>query len=329
VLRVLSKPTEGALRREEGFDAAYDAVARWRSGKERTWIDVQAATPDEVDFLLWELNFEDLSLEDATRPDTPPKAEEVGEQGSRAAYLLVIARSPLKGGPEGSEGVALLLRPGLLVTVHTRPSARVDSAMARVERDPSATIGKGIELAAYALLDEFVEGYQPVLADFDHRIEQLEEAILARRGRREFEAILRLRRDIAQVWRDVRPMRDLLASLAREGHPLIKAKARVALRDLYDHTQRALDRLENDRESVASLRDAHLSLENNRMNEVMRALTVVSAVGGALAVITGVFGMNFTHIPGLDSPAGFWATIGGMVVLSVTIVALFRLKRWV
>jgi magnesium transporter len=329
LFRLLAKPLEGSLRREEGLLAATSAIERWSSGKERVWLDLVSPTPEEVDLLLWELGFEDLSLEDATGPDQPPKVEEVGAEGPRAAYLLVVARAPRFDGAGRTENVALLMRPRLLVSVHLQQSTRVDAAMTRVARDPKQTIAKGIEFAAYALLDEFVEAYYPVLDDFDRRIEELEDALVSEEGRCSFASILALRREVAQVWRDTRPMRDLMASLAREGHPLINPKARVAFRDLYDHLQRTLDRLENHRDSISSIRDAHLSLTNNRMNEVMKTLTVVSVVGVVLSVITGVFGMNFARIPGADHPSGFTITIVGLLVLAGLIVVAFRWKRWI
>jgi magnesium transporter len=200
--------------------------------------------------------------------------------------------------------------------------------MERVLRDPKQTISYGIELVAHAVLDEFVESYGPAIDKFEEVIEGLEERVAKHDASCGLESILGSRRTVTRLYREARPMRDVMASLAREGHPLIKPKARVAFRDLYDHIQRCLDRLEGDRELIASLRDAFLALQNNRMNEVMRALTVLTAISGAISVVTGVFGMNF-RFPGADDAVGFWITLVALLSLGAGIFALFRFKRWV
>lgn len=328
MIRVVTKADTGSLQWVEGLDAAQAVLRGKAETRPRVWLDFIAPTPEEIDILRKELNFAEFSIEDATREEHPPKVEEVGQDGDRAAYLFVVARAPLSGGSATSEGVALFLRSRLLVTVHMQDSARVNTALERILRDPKQTIALGIEFAAHAILDELVEAYEPTLDEFESKIESLEEEIVKDHEHCGLDKIFVLRQMAMQLHREARPMRDVMSSLAREGHPLIKVKARVAFRDLYDHIQRTLDRLETDRELVASLRDAFLALQNNRMNEVMKTLTVVAVISGALAVVTGVFGMNL-KIPLADSEHGFVISLLGMAAISGMIFLLFRLKRWI
>jgi magnesium transporter len=328
MIRVLTKGDTGMLSLIEGVDAARAAIQQKGESRPRVWLDLTTPAPDEIDILRKDLLFGEFSIEDCLREDHPPKVEEIGEEGNRAAYLFLVARSPLAGAAGGYEGVALFVRPRLLVTVHMQDSARVNTAIERVIRDPKQTIGAGIEFAAHALLDELVEGFEPMIEAFEDEIEQLEEIVVTDFEKCSLRQVLQLRQRSTQLHREARPMRDIMASLAREGHPLIKPKARMAFRDLYDHIQRTLDRLENDRELIASLRDAHLALQNNRMNDVMKALTVVSVMSGAMAVVTGVFGMNL-KFPMEDDGRGFMYTIIGMLILCVAIFAFFRWRRWV
>lgn len=326
MIRILSKPEGGVLSLVEGAIPASLALEALPTEKPRVWLDLTAPTKEEVDLIQRHLRFGDYSWEDALRGDHPPKVEEVGEDGERPAYLFVVARAPAPDG--ASEGVALFMRSRLLVSVHAQPSARVDAAIERVLRDPKKTMGYGIELVAHAVLDEIVECYGPAIDEIEGSMEELESRVANDFESCGLDVILRLRQKTTYLYREVRPMRDVMASLAREGHPLIKSKARLAFRDLYDHIQRTLDRLESDRELMASLRDAYLALQNNRMNEVMKALTVVAVISGALAVVTGALGMNL-HIPGAESPYGFAAALFMMVGVSAAIFVLFRWKRWV
>jgi magnesium transporter len=328
VIRLLTKPDGAPLSLVEGLFPARLALEAAVPEKPRLWFDLTAPTKEEVDLFQSFLKFAPNSWEDALSQDHPPKVEEVGAEGERAAYLFVVARAPLVKSEEETEMVALFMRSRLLVTVHQQHSARLDAAIEHVLRDPKLTISYGIELVAHAVLDEFVESYGPALDAFEVKIEALEEEVAQHHESCGLDAILKTRQTATRLYREARPMRDVMASLAREGHPLIKPKARVAFRDLYDHIQRSLDRLESDRELIASLRDAYLALQNNRMNEVMKALTVLTAISGALSVLTGVFGMNF-KFPGADDSAGFWITIFSMLGLATAIFILFRVKRWV
>jgi magnesium transporter len=328
LIRLLTKPDGGTLSLVEGLLPARLALEAAVPEKPRLWFDLTAPTRDEVDLFQGFLKFAPDSWEDALSQDHPPKVEEVGAEGDRPAYLFVVARAPGVNGEAESEVVALFMRSRLLLTVHPRQSRRIDAAMERVLRDPKQTISYGIELVAHAVLDEFVESYGPAIDKFEEVIEGLEERVAKHDASCGLESILGSRRTVTRLYREARPMRDVMASLAREGHPLIKPKARVAFRDLYDHIQRCLDRLEGDRELIASLRDAFLALQNNRMNEVMRALTVLTAISGAISVVTGVFGMNF-RFPGADDAVGFWITLVALLSLGAGIFALFRFKRWV
>lgn len=328
MIRLLTKADGGALSLVEGILPARLALEAREPEKPRLWFDLTSPTREEVEFFQAHLKFAPNSWEDALSQDHPPKVEEVGAEGERAAYLFVVARAPRAGGGGDTEMIALFMRSRLLVTVHGDRTARVDAAMERVLRDPKQTISYGIELVAHAVLDEFVEAYGPALDEFEGEIERLEEQVAREHETCGLDAILKTRQAATRLYREARPMRDVMASLAREGHPLIKAKARVAFRDLYDHIQRSLDRLESDRELIASLRDAYLALQNNRMNEVMKALTVLTAISGALSVLTGVFGMNF-KFPGADETPGFWFTVAAMAGLGGSIFVFFRAKRWV
>jgi len=329
MIRVLVLPEGGDPKSSEGLEAANAAVERWRSGGDRVWLDVEAPGDPELELLRDRLAFDALSIDDATLPEHPPKVEEVGVLGDRAAYLLVIARAPLPKETTNFESVALFVRSRMLVTVHVVASPAVEGARARVVRDPARTMGRGIEFAAHAVLDELVAGYDPLLDDVDKQVDALEEQIVGDGKGDGFERILALRRRVAAAARESRPMRDVALSLAREGHPLVKPAARIVFRDLYDCLLRAHDMLESHADTIASIRDAYLAIANNKMNEVMKVLTVVAVISGTLSVVTGLFGMNVGGVPGEKSPAAFWISLAGMLVLSLVMVALFRWKRWV
>jgi magnesium transporter len=183
---------------------------------------------------------------------------------------------------------------------------------------------------AYSLIDALVDHYFSPLEIMAEEIERLEVQAVSDPTQEVLQAIHRTKRNLAFVRRSVLPMREVISAFQRSESSLIRSSVRPYLADVYDHTIQVLDIVESFRDIVGGLLDTYLSSVSNRMNEVMKLLTIIATVFIPLTFIAGVYGMNFDHMPELHwgwfYPHGFWATIA---VVAVLMLALFRRKGWI
>jgi magnesium transporter len=155
-----------------------------------------------------------------------------------------------------------------------------------------------------------------------------EEALGSQASQSTLLRLTRLRHDLIAVRRAVWPMREEVTILQREESPLITAETRVFLRDVYDHSVQALEIVESLRETAVSVMEVYLSVQNQRLNEVMKVLTVIATIFIPLTFIASIYGMNFKHMPELDSRWGYPAVLGVMLMVAGGMVAYFRRRGW-
>ena len=227
--------------------------------------------------------------------------------------------------------IDLVIGPNWLVT---HDPAGVVSDDIRTDLDHSARImAKGIAWLAHAILDRAVDRYLPVIDQLDTEIEQLENDVLDHagtpRGRSVLMRILAFKRRLQELRRMSIHQREILLRLSRGEIDEIPADALPFYRDVYDHFLRINDIAEGYRDLVTSSLDAYLSVQSNRMNEIMKTLTLISTVMLPLTFIVGLYGMNFKHMPELDSVWGYPAVLGLMVVVATSILLWFRHRGWV
>jgi magnesium transporter len=288
---------------------------------ERLWIEAQAPTVQECSLLAGGLGLHELALEDAVTPGHPPKYEPFD------GYLFLIAHTPDVDTEEGTRKIAIFLAKDWIVTVVRAPLARLDAITARVARDPDRFLEPPAVLA-HLILDDLTDGFEELVDRLRDAVDEVEDTCTSRPQARQMDRILAMRREAAGLARTVRSQRDVSASLFHTDHPALPRKIQPYLRDIYDHILRVHEQLEGVREGLQAARDAYFASVNTRLNEVMRTLTVIATIMMPLGVITGIYGMNFQSMPGLDSPSGFWATIAGMFALGGALVAVFRWRGW-
>ena len=232
-----------------------------------------------------------LVLEDVVNVPQRPKVEEYDEQ------LLLIARMimPKKSGKGFiSEQVSFILGRHYLLTVQEEPANdSFDPVRERIRNNKGCIRRAESDYLMYALLDSVIDGFFPVLEDYGEAIEDLEDEVVANPTRQTLEKIHKLKRELLMLRRAIWPQRDAINALIRDGSDLISDDVRVYLRDCYDHAVQVLDMVETYRELASSLMDVYLSSVSNRMNEVMKLLTVISTIFIPLTFIVGVYGMNF------------------------------------
>jgi magnesium transporter len=266
-----------------------------------------------------------LVAEDVMNTDTRPKMEDYPE-----ALFFILKMLSYHEDREHieAEQVSLFLRGNVVVSFQERPRDVFDPVRERIEQRQGRVCDRGADYLAYALLDQVVDNYFLVLEHLGDRIERAEEEVLAGAGGDLLEVIYRLRRELIFVRKCVWPLREVVSGLLRERRELITDDTRDYLRDVHDHTIQIIDTLESFREMLAGMVDVHLSMISNRMNEVMKVLTVIATIFIPLTFVAGIYGMNFEHMPELEWRWAYPVCLGAMALIAAGMLAHFRRKRW-
>ena len=289
------------------------------------WVDMENPTPEEIALLNDEFKLHPLSVEDARSALQFPKIE------TYPAYLyLVLHGIALKKGQTsfGTHDIDFFLGRNYLVTVHdgtSRSIARVKDVCDRHER----VLSEGAVGLLHRIVDSMVDNYRPAIQELEDRIAKLEE--IAFSGRENMvRQVLKLKRDLATLRRVLIPQRDALGRLARREFGVISDEMAYRFRDVYDHIARYAEEAILFQDRVTGILEVNLSTVSNRLNMVMKVLTVMSTIFLPLTVLTGMWGMN---IPLPQFPGGqavqFWWVAGIMFAVILTMLALFRRKGWI
>jgi magnesium transporter len=275
-----------------------------------------------------QLNLHPLTIEDIWAHRSAPKLEDYDNY----LYLIIhgIKASKEKGEIELIE-LDIVIGPTYVIT-YDQEKLVVDDVRQELDRSPKL-LAKGPAWIAHAILDIAVDRYLPVIDELDHDIEALENQVLAKAGTKGgtevLRQILRFKRMLLQLRRMSIHQREILLRLARGEFDEIPAEMMPFYRDVYDHFLRVNDLVESYRDLVTSALEAYLSVQSNRMNEIMKQLTLVATVMLPITFIAGVYGMNFEHMPELKWKYGYPAVIGLMALIVVGSLIWFRHKGWI
>ncbi|HET7503220.1 MAG TPA: magnesium/cobalt transporter CorA [Kofleriaceae bacterium] len=293
----------------------------------RIWVDLERQNADADALLSDVLKLHPLTIEDIWAERSRPKIDDFDGY----LYLIVHGIGAAKHDKLQTVEIDVVIGPNWLVT-HD-PAGLVSDDIG-TELDHSARVMiKGIAWLAHALLDRAVDRYMPVIDHLDSEIEQLENDVLDRagtpRGRTVLMQILSFKRRLQELRRMSIHQREILLRVSRGEFDEIPAETLPFFRDVYDHFLRINDIAEGYRDLVTSALDAYLSVQSNRMNEIMKALTLMSTVMMPLTFIVGLYGMNFKHMPELEWVWGYPAVLGLMLVVVTGIVLWFRHRGWI
>jgi len=271
--------------------------------------------------------FHPLAIDDCynERVDTP-KIDDYG------AYLFIVAQSV--GYASRTERLQLaevdvFLGPNYVVSVRVKPVAAVDELYARA-RESSHLMARGADFLAHTILDSLVDLLLPAVEEMDEQIDELEQRILDRPDKSLLPDVLLLKRNTLRLRRSILPQRDMVNRLSRgEFGALIGRDALIFYRDVYDHIVRVEEMLEGLRDLADGALSSYLSAVNNRMNEVMKVLSVVAVIFLPLTLIASIYGTNLEYSPfGLDLKAGFFLMLAVMLVIAGGLVLYFRRRGW-
>lgn len=313
--------------------ATPEECAPYLDSESVSWVDVQGLGSENVLQRLGKVfNLHPLVLEDVVNVPQRPKVEEYDDQ------LLVIARMVTLNRSRTNfvtEQVSFILGKHYLLTVQEEPEYDSFGPIRERIRLSKGSIRKhGTDYLIYALLDSIIDGFFPVLETYGEQIEELEDEVVSNPTRKTLERIHELKRELLTLRRAIWPQRDAINALIRDGNSLISNDVRVYLRDCYDHTIQVLDMVETYRELSSSLMDVYLSSVSNKMNEVMKFLTVMSSIFIPLTFIAGVYGMNFNpekspfNMPELQAYWGYPICLAAMGLIAIVLVFFFWRRGW-
>jgi magnesium transporter len=293
------------------------------------WVDVVNASKEELAQMGEEFQIHPLALEDCAHRHQRPKVEEYPGQALVVAYGAQLR--PVAGAADRENHCALheldlIVGENFLVDFHRGCPIDVEEVTRRVTARPElATQGAGFLL--YVLLDQLVDTFFPTLDGLGEQVEDLEEAVFAGDPSVQ-QRIFTLRKDLVVIRRVAGPMRDAMIVLLRRDLDLFNGEVRRYLQDIYDHLIRIVESVEDYQDLAASALEANLSVVSNRINEVARTLTAYAAIFAVITVFTGLYGMNFHHMPELAWRFGYLYALAVMGGLGGGMWLYFRRKGW-
>lgn len=270
-----------------------------------------------------------LTLEDVVNAGQRPKLEDYDD------YLFVVMRVIHSAEAVAGEQISMYLGRGWVLTFEEIPEDAFDLVRDRIRRGKGQIRSAGADYLAYAIVDAVVDHYFPVLEELGERIEAVEDELVADPTHDTLEKIHQLKRELLLLRRAAWPQREVISALGRGEAELVRRETRVFLRDCYDHTIQIMDIVETYRDLANSMMDLYLSSVSNRINEIMKVLTVIASIFIPLSFIAGVYGMNFNtkasplNMPELDWYWGYPVLWLLMIALAAGMLLYFRRKKWI
>jgi len=318
-LRVMDIPTDGPSVVTRGPERAAPPPPRTIR-----WIDVRNQDEPTLELLAGRFGFHPLTIEDCLHVDQRPNLEEYGD------YLFIVihgfACATGKPADLAPQELHLFLGADYLVTVHADAIEPLERVWQRVAGEP-ALARRGSDFLVYLVADGVVDANFPILDLVSDHLEEIENAVLERAQRSDLASIFSLKRTLVEMRKVLSPERDVFSLLSKRGDPRVSEKTSLYFRDIYDHLSRIAEGLEAARDLLGNALDAYLSMSANRTNEIMKRLTLLSAVFMPLTFITGFFGQNFQHLP-FASDALMYAMISACVAIPTGMVLLFKRSGW-
>ncbi|HEX7599729.1 MAG TPA: magnesium/cobalt transporter CorA [Polyangia bacterium] len=289
------------------------------------WVDLTGSADEPAQRVISEIfKFHPLAVEECFAERERPKLENYD------GYLYCITHGLARGSSvEEHEVVELdaFLGPRYLVTYHAKDSRSVEAAWDLV-RQAGEPLRRGPAALLQSILDRQVDGIEPLLDDFELRLSDLEERMLARPAEQDLAGLVALRRNLIHLRRWLGLQRDVVLRLARNEPQLVPPSEALHFRDTHDHLARFTELLETYRELTNTIQEATLSVINNRLGENMKFLTLFTAVLMPLSLLAGIYGMNFTDMPGQHSPHGFFLLMLAMLATAGGVLYFFWRKGW-
>jgi magnesium transporter len=315
---------ENAVQSRDSIEVA--GVRELLGSGRKLWVDVQGLGDERVLRELAEIfAIHPLALEDVVHVPVRPKAEAYEQN------LLIVTRMirPSEEDEPDIEQMSLFIGVDYVVTFQERYGDVLDPVRDRLHVEGSRLRTMGSDYLGYAILDTVVDGYYPSIEAIGDRVEDLEDEVLSKVPPDILQQIHSLRSQLLGLRRAIVPQRESMHLLLREENTFVSDAVQVYLRDTTDHIVQASEAVEQARERVSSLMNMYLTIVSNRMNDVMKTLTIIASIFVPLTFIAGIYGMNFERMPELGKTWGYPLTLGVMGTVAGGMVFYFWRKGWI
>jgi magnesium transporter len=297
----------------------------FRDSSTVTWINIDGIHQvDIIEKLGSCYNLHPLLLEDILNTEQRPKMEDFGD------YIFIVLKM-LDFGENGvieAEQVSLVFGPNYVISFQEHEGDVFNSVRERIRNNKGRVRKSGADYLAYVLIDSIVDNYFSILENIGERIEATEQQLAENPTMETLHAIRELKKEMIFLRKSIWPLREVINNLERGESPLIKESLNAFLRDVYDHTIQIIDTVESLRDMISGLLDVYLSSISNRMNEVMKVLTIFASIFIPLTFVAGIYGMNFKFMPELEWTWGYFAVLIVMALAAGAMLVYFKRKRW-
>ncbi|MEN8614432.1 magnesium/cobalt transporter CorA [Dehalogenimonas sp. THU2] len=291
-----------------------------------TWINIDGLhEPAIIEELGRHFGLHPLIQEDIANTQQRPKLEDHDQ------YLFIVLKMLYRDEIENetvAEQVSLVLGSNYVISFQEGTGDAFGHVRERLRKNKGLLRKQGADTLAYALIDAIVDNYFVVLEGFGDVIDDLEENLLLSPTAETLSTIKTLKRELLFMRRGIWPLREVVSGLRHSDSPLIADVTRPYFLDVYDHTIQVMDSIDNSREMLSDLLDIYLSSVSNRLNEVMKVLTIIATIFIPLTFIAGVYGMNFDFMPELGWRWGYFAVLAVMGLVGLLLLLYFRRKKW-
>ncbi|HEU5262376.1 MAG TPA: magnesium/cobalt transporter CorA [Gemmatimonadales bacterium] len=319
-------------RRPDGTIEQGVSPARLReivqAGEGELWVDIDSSDMHQHALLEKVFEFHPLAVEDTLSPRTRVKLEEY----DRYIFVVMAGIRFDEATPDPFDletlNLYFFLGKNFLVTAHALAAASCDAARDRLLRSPDL-LARGAEMTMHSVIDQAVDAYFPLVAQLNSLVDELEEKLFEKFDESLIHQIFKAKRAAFAFRRHIGPLREVLNILTNRPSGYIRAETQLYYRDVYDHTIRIMESVDTTRDLLAGVLETYLSQTSNRMNRVMKQLSIVSTIALPLIVVGGIYGMNFSRLPFADHPLGFYLALASMAVISAGILWWLKRQRWV
>jgi len=304
-----------------------EVISLIKSFKGITWVNIDGLHDEKsIEEICTFLGVHKLSMEDILSVGQRPKLEDYIDYLQAVIKLLSI--DPVEDTIE-YEQLSFILKGNVLITFQEKTGDVFNSVRNRIKEGKGTVRKRGADYLLYALLDLVVDHYFSILESFSEKLEDLETELLADPDKNTLNKLHSLRRETLLLRRTIYPLREMVGRFEKLEEPIINNDIKVFIRDLYDHTVKVIENIEVLRDMTSGLLDLYMNTTSNKMNEIMKVLTIMSAIFIPITFIAGMYGMNFVNMPELRSKNGYFVILGLMLVVIIGMLIFLKRKKWI
>ena len=310
---------------EEKEVASISDLLREKNNEGIVWINVDGLNAKLIEDVGGIYDLHPLILEDILNTDQRPKTEDFGN------YIYIVLKNfhNQDNINSPSEQVSIILGNNFILSFKEKETSLFEPIRERLRGNKGRIRKSGPDNLAHALIDNIVDNYFFVLEELEERIEYLEDELVTQTNPVNLQAIHSLKRELILLGKSLWPLREAISTLERTDSELITASTHIYFKDIFDHIIAIIETVDTYREMLSGMLDIYLSTVSNRLNEVMKVLTIIATIFMPLTFLAGVYGMNFKYMPELEWHFGYFGVLGLMLGVALLMLKYFRNKKWI